>query len=151
MKKHEALFEKQSIKTISFLFNNAHECDDFIIAGTRGWYNDSSATNIPSGTDFKKLTERERLRLKMSLEEAWKMKERSPDKEIIAFMHFPPVWAGQESEGLIDLLFEHGVKRVYFGHIHGLYSVPSKTVYRGIEFSIISADYLNFLPSLISK
>ena len=149
MKKHEALFEKQSIKTISFLFNNAHECDDFIIAGTRGWYNDSSATNIPSGTDFKKLTERERLRLKMSLEEAWKMKERSPDKEIIAFMHFPPVWAGQESEGLIDLLFEYGVKRVYFGHIHGNYSVEPSFTHRGISMNLVSADYLKFVPKII--
>ena len=31
------LFEKHGIKTISFLFNNAHETEEYIIAGTRGW------------------------------------------------------------------------------------------------------------------
>ena len=40
MKKHSELFEKHGISTISFLFNNAHETEDYIIAGTRGWYHD---------------------------------------------------------------------------------------------------------------
>ena len=149
MKKHEALFERLGIKTVSFLFNNAHECDDFIIAGTRGWYNDSGATNIPEGTDFKKLTERERLRLKMSLDEAKRLKELSPQKEIVAFMHFPPVWSGQESEGLVDLLIEYGVGRVYFGHIHGNYSIEPSFTHKGISMHLVSADYLKFVPKIV--
>ena len=149
MKKHEALFIEHGIRTISFLFNNAHETDEFIIAGTRGWYNDSSATNIPSGTDFKKLTERERLRLKMSLDAARAIKERSPEKEILAFMHFPPVWSGQESEGLLELLLDYGVTRVYFGHIHGNYSVEPSFTHKGITMSLVSADYLKFVPKIV--
>ena len=149
MRKHEALFEKEGIKTVSFLFNNAHETDEFIIAGTRGWYNDSDATNAPDGTDFEKLTRREAMRLRMSLDAAKKLQDVSPEKEIIVFMHFPPFWNGRESESLCELLSEYGIKRVYFGHIHGNYTVEPSFVYRGIEMHLVSADYLKFTPKII--
>jgi predicted phosphohydrolase len=149
MRKHEAFFEKHGIDTISFLFNNAHEVEDYIIAGTRGWYNDEDAANAPDNADFEKLTNRENLRLKASLTEAKKLKEKSPEKEIIVFMHFPPFWNGKASDGLVKLLQEYGVKRVYFGHIHGNYTVEPKFTYEGIEMNIISADYLKFVPKVV--
>ena len=151
MRKHQAFFDKNEIKTISFLFNNAYESDDVIIAGTRGWYNDEDAANAPDNADFVKLTNRENLRLKTSLIEAKRLQESSPDKEIIVFMHFPPFWNGKASDGLISLLKEYGVERVYFGHIHGNYTVDPYFVYEGIEMHIISADYLKFVPKLITK
>lgn len=151
MRKHQAFFDKNEIKTISFLFNNAYESDDVIIAGTRGWYNDEDAANAPDNADFVKLTNRENLRLKTSLIEAKRLQESSPDKEIIVFMHFPPFWNGKASDGLISLLKEYGVERVYFGHIHGNYTVDPSFVYEGIEMHIISADYLKFVPKLITK
>lgn len=150
MKKHEAFFEKCGISSISFLFNNAHEVDKYIIAGTRGWYNDEDAINAPDNADFEKLTNRENLRLRMSLSEAKKLQEKSPEKEIIAFMHFPPFWNGKSSDGLIDALKEYGVKRVYFGHIHGNYTTPPHFNCDGIEMHIISADYLRFTPKHIN-
>ena len=149
MRKHQAFFDKCGIRSISFLFNNAHECGNFIIAGTRGWYNDEDAVNAPDNADFEKLTNRENLRLKVSLEEAKGLKDSSPDKEIIVFMHFPPFWNGKASDGLIGLLKEYGVRRVYFGHIHGNYTVEPRFTYEGIDMHIISADYLKFLPKLI--
>lgn len=146
MRKHEAFFKKHNITSISFLFNNAYELDECIIAGTRGWYNDEDAANAPDNADFEKLTNRENLRLKTSLATAKKKQESSPEKEIIVFMHFPPFWNGKASDGLISLLKEYGIKRVYFGHIHGNYTVPPHFNYEGIEMHIISADYLKFIP-----
>ena len=151
MRKHQTFFEKHDIKSISFLFNNAHETDDFIIAGTRGWYNDEDAANAPDNADFQKLTNRENLRLKASLEDAKRLKESSPEKEIIVFMHFPPFWNGRASDGLINLLKQYDIKRVYFGHIHGNYTVDPHFTYDGINMHIISADYLKFIPKLITK
>lgn len=148
MKKHRAFFEKCGITTVDFLFNNAIELDDFIIAGTRGWYNDSDAANAPDNADFEKLSNRESLRLKTSLDAASKLKEVS-GKEIIVFMHFPPYWNGKESEGLMSLLREYGIKKVYYGHIHGNYTVPPCFTYDGIEMSIVSADYLKFIPKIV--
>jgi predicted phosphohydrolase len=149
MKKHKEFFEKNSISTISFLYNNAYETENFIIAGTRGWYHDEDASNIPDNTDFEKLTNRESLRLKTSLNEALKIKEARPDKEILVFMHFPPFWNGKESESIVQLLKEYGVSKVYYGHIHGNYTVEPKFIHDGIEMNIISADYLGFIPKII--
>ena len=150
MNKHRQMFLKNGITTISFLFNNAYELDNCIVCGTRGWYNDEDMTNIPDNTDFEKLTAREALRLKTSLDQAKEMQRLSPEKEIVAFMHFPPYWNGKASDGLITLLNDYEIKRVYFGHIHGNYTVPSRFEYLGIEMSIISADYLNFIPKFIN-
>ena len=149
MKKHYAFFEKHGITTIDFLFNNAHVVENFIIAGTRGWYNDSDAQNAPENADFEKLVNRESLRLKTSLSAAAKLKEENPDREILVFMHFPPYWNGKESDGLLSLLREYGIKRVFYGHIHGNYTIPPAYTYDGIEMSIVSADYLKFIPKIV--
>ena len=38
MRKLEGLLQEENIQNISFLFNNAIECEDFIVAGSRGWF-----------------------------------------------------------------------------------------------------------------
>ena len=148
MRKHEIFFEKVGISSIKFLFNNAHDVGDMIIAGTRGWYLEEDARNAPDNADFEKLIARERLRLKTSLDAAVKLKG-DTDKPIVAFMHFPPYYNEKESEGLCDLLIEYGVRDVYYGHIHGNYTLPPTTTYRGLNFHIISADYLGFIPKIV--
>ena len=149
MKKHREFMEKNNIKTIQFLFNNAYELDNFIIAGSRGWFHDENATGVPDNTDFMKLVNREGQRLRLSLNEAMKLKENAPDKEIIVFMHFPPHWSGKSSDNIIEVLREFNIKRVYFGHIHGVYSLPSSFVGEDIKMTLISADYLEFIPKII--
>ncbi len=151
MKKHHAFFEELGITSISFLFNNAHEVENYIIAGTRGWYNDESASNAPDNADFEKLINRESLRLRASLKEAAALRENSPEKEILVFMHFPPYWNGKASPELIDILKEYGIKKVYYGHIHGNYTVAPTFEYDGIEMSIVSADYLKFIPKIVKN
>ena len=150
MNKHREHFEKHGIDTISFLFNNAHETDDFIIAGTRGWFFDEKSSITQNNADFSKLTARENLRLEVSLKAAKELSDKT-GKEILAFMHFPAVWADTVSEGLFELLCRYNVKRVYYGHIHANYVIPATFSHEGINFSIISADYLDFYPKIIVK
>ena len=149
MSKHDKLFKEENISTISFLFNNAYECEDFIIAGTRGWYHDEDAKNAPDNADFDKLVAREELRLRKSLSDAALLRGDS-NKEIIVFTHFPPYWNGKASENIISALKEYGIKRLYYGHIHGNYTLPPSFEYEGITMSIISADYLEFTPKFIT-
>lgn len=149
MKKHEDFFKKNGIQTISFLYNNAYDMGDIIVAGTRGWYNDPDATGAPDNADFQKLINRESLRLRMSLNEALKLQKDHPEKEIVAFLHFPPYWNGKESGDLCSILAEYGVRRVYFGHIHGSYTIPPMFEYNGIMMTIVSADYLEFIPKIV--
>ena len=149
MKKHKEMFEKNGISTISFLFNNAHETEEYIIAGTRGWYHDPDAKNAPDNADFLKLINREEQRLRLSLTKAKELKEKSPQKEIVVFMHFPPYWSEKASDGLIEILKEFNIQHVYFGHIHGTYTEPPSFTYDGIEMHMISADYLEFIPKIV--
>ena len=148
MKKHEAVFEREGIGTISFLFNNAYEDEHFVIAGTRGWYHDDDCRNMPDGADFEKLTRREALRLRTSLTAAKAISD-ATGKEIAVFLHFPPLWSGVESESIMDVLEEFGVKNLYFGHIHGNYSLPPTFESRGIKMHLVSADYLGFVPKIV--
>ena len=150
MKKHREIFEKHNITSIDFLFNNAHQTEDIIIAGTRGWYYDEDAANAPDNSDFAKLTNREQLRLRTSLNAALDLRENSPNKEIVVFMHFPPFWNNKASENIINTLHEFDIKRVYYGHIHGNYTIPPSFEYEGIKMNIISADYLEFIPKIVT-
>ncbi len=150
MKKHRELFEKHNIKSIDFLFNNAHETENYIIAGTRGWYNDDDAKNAPDNTDFDKMIRRESIRLRASLDAAKKLHLSSPQKEIIVFMHFPPYWNGKASDELIEILNEYGIKKLYFGHIHGGPIETPSFEYAGIFMQLISADHLEFIPKIIN-
>ena len=148
MKKHGEFFEKHGISSVSFLFNNAHAVDDVIIAGTRGWYYDEDAANIPSGTDYQKLAARESQRLRTSLNAANTLREGS-DKEIVVFMHFPPFWNDAESADTFEILNEFGVKRLFYGHIHGNYTVPALIQHKGVDMRLVSADYLGFIPKIV--
>lgn len=150
MKKHNEHFEKNGIDTVSFLFNNAHEAGGFIIAGTRGWFFDEKNQNTANQADFDKLVAREELRLTTSLKAAEKLRA-GRDMETVVFMHFPPVFGDFVSEGIIRILKEYGIRRVYYGHIHGNYTLSPDFCYDGIKLSIISADYLNFTPKFINK
>ena len=149
MKKHEAFFKANSINSISFLHNNAIELDDFIVAGTRGWFVDDEAKNAPDNADFEKLVRREALRLEASLKAAKALSEGAGGKETVVFMHFPPYWNEKPCESIIDLLSKYEIKRLYFGHIHGNYTLEPTFTYNGIEMTIISADYLGFIPKII--
>jgi predicted phosphohydrolase len=148
MNKHKAHFEKNDISTISFLFNNAHETDDFIIAGTRGWFFDEASSKTVGDTDFEKLTAREQLRLEASLKEASAMRD-ATGKEILVFMHFPVVFSGAVAEGIFNILESYKINRVFYGHIHGNYTVAPEFEYDGIRMHLISADYLSFIPKIV--
>ena len=143
-----AFFETNGIKTIKLLNNNAIEVEDYIVAGSRGWFTDKSMQNAEETVDYAKIVNRETIRLKMSLDAATLLKKES-DKEIVVFLHFPPVWSDFCCEPIIELLKKYGIGRCYFGHIHGNYSLPETFEYEGIKFHMISADFIDFLPRIV--
>ena len=143
-----ALFEANGIGSISLLNNNAIEVENFILAGSRGWFTDKSMQNTNESVDYEKIVNRETIRLGLSLEAASKLSD-STGKEMVVFLHFPPVWSDFVCQPIIELLGKYGVKRCYFGHIHGNYSQPDSFVYENIKFSLISADFLDFIPRIV--
>ena len=151
MSKHRAFFEQHGITTVSFLFNNFHETDEYLIAGTRGWYLEADAMRNVTPVDFEKIIAREVGRLKTSLAAAEARQGEVPEKEILVFLHFPPFWNEKCTPGIYDLLKAHNVKNVYYGHIHNSYAIPPTTEADGMHFHLISADYLDFLPKIIKN
>ena len=151
MRKLTAYTEENGFDTVSFLYNNAFVIESTIVCGTRGWFYDPSCDNMPEGTDFAKIMAREAIRLKMSLDEAVLLQKSNPEKEIIVFLHFPVVWGGKTSDELFSLIKSYGIRRVYFGHIHGSYDMPSDFEEDGVHFTLISADFLNFIPKIVQK
>ena len=148
-KKIRECFEAKNITTIDILYNNAHRVGDIIVAGTRGWYNDGSL-KMPPNTDYDKLVNRENERLKFSLNAAKELCEENSSIKTVVFFHFPPARAGFVCRPFIETLKEHGINECYYGHIHGDYLSPQTTHFEGISMTLISADYLNFVPFKIN-
>ncbi len=137
--------KENRIDTINFLYNNAHITENFIIAGTRGWYNEATSGITENRPDYQKIINREAIRLRISLEEARKLRCDS-EIPIIVFFHFPPVWNGNVCRELVDLLGEYDIKKCYFGHIHGNYGVDRTILFENVTYELISSDFLNFTP-----
>lgn len=140
-------FEENDIHSIDFLYNNAIETDEAIVCGSRGWFNDESFQNTVGGTsvNYEKIVSREVIRLGISLDCGAKLAETS-GKELLAFLHFPPIFGEFRCDEIIAVLKKYGVERCYYGHIHGNYYLPGKFEQDGIQFIIASSDYLNFSP-----
>ena len=137
------------------MHNNAFVCEDFIICGSRGWYNDDK--NAPMrGADSEKIVAREVVRLGLSLNEGLRLREEAKaqdgrEREMLAFLHFPPYWNEKRTPGIYDLLKEYEIRNIYFGHIHNSYNIPAINEADGMRFHLISADYLDFLPKIIKN
>lgn len=132
--------EEKGFNSIKILFNNSFEVDDFVICGTRGWIIDSDSE------EDKRILSRECGRLRLSLDTA-----KDSDKEKTVFLHYPPVYAGYKCDGIIDILKEYGVKRCYYGHIHGQNMIKGafNGELDGITYRLISCDALSFMPILV--
>ncbi|MBQ2237687.1 MAG: metallophosphoesterase [Clostridia bacterium] len=134
--KLKEFFEKNDIKTIDILFNNAFSCGKYAIAGTRGWF-------LEEGND-KKVIDREAGRLEASISEAEKT-----GLEILVFLHYPPVYGDSVCTEITDVLKKHNIKRVFHGHIHGAGLNKAVKEYEGIEYKLVSCDCIDFTPFYI--
>ncbi len=140
-------FEENGFGSLSLLYNNAYVVEDFIVCGTRGWFLEKTQQITVGEVDYEKISNRERERLKLSLDAAKRAAVgEHADKEILVFLHFPPLFGDFVSSEMLALMRNYGVKRCYFGHIHGKYDLPQKQVIDGLELHLISSDHLNFFP-----
>lgn len=132
--------EEKQFDSIRIIFNNSYEAGEYVICGTRGWLIDSQSD------EDKHILSRECGRLRLSLESA-----KDSDKEKIVFLHYPPVYANFKSDEMISILKEYGVKKCYYGHIHGQNMIKNafNGEIDGISYRLISCDALRFTPILV--
>lgn len=136
-KKMDAYLIENKFDTIEILFNNAFVRDGIAICGTRGWNYEST-----SNEDVRILS-REIGRLNMSIDEAKKS-----GCEPVVFLHYPPVYDTIVCREIIDALKAQGIKRCYYGHLHGANTHKHAVVgdYEGIKLNLISCDFTEFYP-----
>ena len=128
--------EKNGFHDQFVLNNNHYEYGDHAICGTRGWFFEEDR----SGAHDEKIFKRELIRLEASLQSAG-------EKPKLVFLHYPPRYKGYACREILDLLEKYGVRRCFYGHLHGpSHKLAMQGVWDGVDFSLVSADYLNFEP-----
>jgi predicted phosphohydrolase len=112
------------------------------LCGSRGW-------GLPGLEDYgagdEKILARELVRMKLSLDAA----TRGGAKKILVAMHFPPALAPAFRSVFTDLFEAYPqVTRVVYGHLHGsaAFKKGIRGKLRGIEYSLVSIDYLECHP-----
>lgn len=140
MKKMEDFFAAEGFDTIKILHNNHYAYENYAICGTRGW------VNMPGETQDEKVLRHEVQRLETSIKSAV-----SADLEPIVFMHYPPIFATYFNYDILEILYRYNIKECYYGHIHGrsAHELCVKNTYDGINFHLISGDYIQFKPEKV--
>lgn len=137
MKKY---LEENSFTNIDFLYNNSYLVEDKIITGTRGW------TNNWQSEENRRILKRENDRLKLSIEDG--IKKFGDNKEVIVFIHYPPFFKESlvpEEIDFIETMKKYNVKKCFYAHLHSdSHKDAIEGTIEGIEFKLVSSDYLKF-------
>lgn len=138
--KMNRFFAENGFTTLQILHNNCYEYGDYALCGTRGWFfeEDQKPHNA-------KVLNREVGRLEASLKAA-------EGRPILCFLHYPPLYQGYECPEILRTLAAYPVEQCCYGHLHG-YAIRRRLEEErnGTTFSLISADYLGFVPKKICE
>ncbi len=134
---------ENGLTSMSFLNNSFVDVEGIAVCGTRGWFLDS---DTGSKAQNQKLYQRELIRLRLSLESA----KNHPGEKVVV-LHYPPLYPGLRCTEMLQLMQEFGVRRCYYGHLHGRSLRDAVRGEReGINFHCISADGIQFTPERIN-
>ena len=140
VKKMKTFFGENDITSIDILHNNCYYYDNAAICGTRGWLYDDEY----NAAQNEKIMAREVIRLRASLQAA----ENADNK--ICFFHYPPRFKNIICRDIISVMDEFGVKRCFYGHLHGEgHRLAVRGTIEDIEYEIVSADFVDFTPQKI--
>ena len=139
MKKY---LDENHINNVDFLQNNSFKIENKVIVGTRGWA-------LQDTENSAKMINREASRLELSIKNA--IEQFGENNEIICIMHYPPI-SRQKMKNeylydskILDVMKQYNIKSCYYGHLHGkAHNEAIEGQVEGIEFKLISSDYLNF-------
>lgn len=140
-----------------FLQNNFAVYQEYALVGTKGFtfegtfYLDYNGSVI--GWDEEKEIHAEKLvaREIERLNESFQMAKDAGYKKFIMFLHYPPTNILQCSSKFTEIAEEHKVTAVVYSHCHGEHRFKDSILgmHNGINYMLVSGDYLNFHPQLI--
>jgi predicted phosphohydrolase len=116
-----------------------------ILCGSRGWVTPQEPSFDES--EDRRIYERELIRLRLSLEDATRRKGEGAAR-LVCGLHFAPSARPDIRSGFMELFEEFGVEQVLYGHLHGreAFKKGVKGVHGGVNYRLVSADYLDFKP-----
>ena len=150
--KMRGFFAEQGFSSLDILHNNARLYGEVALCGTRGWFYEEDGRK--RGGHDEKIFLRECQRLEASLKEGLKLLGK-PDTQpapemgerLLVFLHYPPLYEGYRCDEIVDILTRYGVKRCFYGHLHGVsHARAIEGDYRGVDYRLVSADYVGFKP-----
>lgn len=136
VRKFDIFCQENGYENFHILNNNHFEYEGMAICGTRGWFFEEDR----SGEHDEKVFKRELMRLEASLKSAGELPK-------TVFLHYPPRYRGYECKEILELLERYEVRRCFYGHLHGAsHGLAMEGTWDGVEFRLVSADKLNFVP-----
>ena len=140
-----------------FLQNNFAVYEDYALVGTKGYtfegpfYLDRRGRVIgwdeEKQRQAEKITAREMERLRISFSQA----EEAGFRKFILFLHYPPTSILEETSPFTEIAEQYGVETVVYSHCHGekRFNDSIRGKFHGINYMLVSGDYLGFRPALI--
>ena len=130
-------FEENGFTSLRIFHNNWFEYGEYALCGTRGWFYEEAGDQ--------KVLKRELIRLETSLKAAG-------DRKKLCFLHYPPLYQGYVCSEIVCLLENYGVEHCYYGHLHGgSHRLAIEGRRGGVEYHLVSADYVKFCPQKICE
>lgn len=139
---------------LHFLQGNYFPCGDYALVGTKGhcfegpfyldrrgrikgWDREAEARSDA-------LVLRELARLRSSFEAA----RQDGYNRFLMFLHYPPTSILEKRSAFTDLAEEYGAHQVIYAHCHGQtrFHDSIEGNFRSIEYSLVSGDYLHWVP-----
>ncbi len=136
--KMNAFFAANGFTKLRILHNNCAFYGETALCGTRGWFFEENGA-----PQWEKIFNRELIRLEASLKAAG-------EAEKLCFLHYPPLYKGYRCEEIIALLERYGVRTCCYGHLHGpSHRLAAEGDRNGVDYRLVSADYVGFRPKKI--
>ena len=141
LKKMNEFLSCNDFNTIKILNNTAIEFEDAAICGTRGWSVQDNNDEVD-----KRIIDREKKRLILTLEEGVKLKK----ERLIVGIHYPPFDRQGEENGFLEIMRNYNVDVCVYGHLH---SFAHKNAVEGdvdgINLRLVAGDFVDFCPVLV--
>jgi len=140
-----------------FLQDNFYPYEDYALVGTKGhcfegpFYLNRRGQIIgwdeEKAEHSKKLVERELERLRLSFETA----RAAGYRKCILFLHYPPTSILEDESPFTEMAEEYGCEQLIYAHSHGESRFHDSILgeKNGIQYSLVSGDYLNWKPKKI--
>lgn len=141
LSKLNAFLETNLFHTVRFVHNTTEVFGSVAVCGTKGY---PETEQEPDCDEERKLYRRELARLENAVSEA----KKTGAEKIIVMLHYPP----GANTAFAKVMQEEKVDFCVFGHLHGgYYGNAVQGNVRGVEYRLVSCDYLKFKPLKICE